>query len=125
MKGAEYADLFKTGQYGRFYITSSSHARGKTFEIQILPKGELAIPNGNTNPCLNDNAVKVYGMISGHLGWTEVYGWIHEGKWQEDFYKMVTHYKNEKAKKNKKEIDETKNRENLKLQKKLDLLSTY
>src|ERR1700728_4345741 len=90
MKGAiEYANLFKTGQYGRLYITSGSHARGATFRIQVLPKGEKAIPNGSQNTCLNKEAIEVYGVISGQLGWTEVYGWLHYGKWQDDFHKLV------------------------------------
>jgi hypothetical protein len=90
MKGAnKLAKLFKTGQYGRLYITSSSHGRGDTFRIQILPEGEKAKPNGPDSTCLNPNAVEVYGVISGNPGWTEEYGWLHEGKWQEDFEKLV------------------------------------
>ena len=90
MKGArKYARLFKTGQYERLYITSGSHARGDTFRIQVLPEGEKAEPNGSANQCLNSNAVEVYGVISGNLGWTEEYGWKHEGKWQEVFEKLV------------------------------------
>jgi hypothetical protein len=89
MKGAEYSKLFSTGQYGRLYIVSGSHARGNTFRIQILPDGEKAIPNGSQNLCLNKNAVEVYGVVSGNPGWTESYGWLHKGKWQEDFKKLV------------------------------------
>jgi hypothetical protein len=90
MKGArKYAKLFKTGQYEQLYITSSSHARGMTFRIQVLPKDEKAEPNGSANQCLNSNAIEVYGVISGNPGWTEEYGWKHEGKWQEDFEKLV------------------------------------
>jgi hypothetical protein len=89
MKGTEKAHLFKTGQYGRLYITSGSHARGRTLRIQVLPEGEKALPNGSGNECLNKNAVTVYDAISGQRGWTEVYGWLHEGKWQDDFRKLV------------------------------------
>lgn len=85
----EYAKLFKTGQYGKLYITSGSHARGNTFRISILPEGEKAISNGEGNNCLNNDAVEVYGVISGHPGWTESYGWIHKGKWQEDFTRLL------------------------------------
>jgi len=89
MKGAnEYAKLFKTGQYGQLYIRSSSHARGKTFHVYVLPEGEKAIPNYD-NPPLNKNCVEVYGVVSGQPGWTETYGWLHEGKWKDDFYKLV------------------------------------
>lgn len=89
MKGAEKAHLFKTGQYGRLYITSGSHARGNTLRIQVLPEGEIAIPNGRNNVCLNKDAVMVYDAVSGQLGWTETYGWLHKGKWQDDFEKLV------------------------------------
>jgi len=96
MKGArEYSQLFKTGQYGRLYITSSSHARGNTFRIQVLPKGEEALPNGDNNVCLNKDAVEVYGVIGGNPGWTEFYGWKHEGPWQSDFDAMVLQRKSE------------------------------
>lgn len=89
MKGTEKAHLFETGQYGRLYITSGSHARGRTLRIQVLPDGEKAIPNGSQNTCLNSNAVLVYDVISGQRGWTEVYGWLHNGKWQDDFNNLV------------------------------------
>ena len=96
MKGArEYSQLFKTGQYGRLYITSSSHARGNTFRIQVLPKGEEALPNGGNNVCLNKDAVEVYGIIGGNPGWTEFYGWKHEGPWKSDFDAMVLQRKSE------------------------------
>lgn len=89
MKGAdEYADLFRTGQYGRFYITSGSHARGATFHIQILPDMEEAVPNG-PNMCLNKEAVEVYGITSGNPGWTEKYGWLYTGPWVSDFDALV------------------------------------
>ena len=88
MKGAgEYAAMFNTGQYGRLYIVSGRHARGTTFRIYILPDGEEALPNYNNSP-LNTNAIEVYGVVSGHTGWTESYGWLYEGKWQDDFGKL-------------------------------------
>lgn len=91
MKGArEFSELFETGQYGRFYIVSGSHARGRTFHIQILPEGEKAVANGSQNLCANSNAVEVYGIVSGNPGWTETYGWLHEGKWCEDFETLVS-----------------------------------
>jgi uncharacterized protein CbrC (UPF0167 family) len=39
--------------------------------------------------CLNKNAVEVYGVTSGNPGWTETYGWLHTGKWVEDFERLV------------------------------------
>ena len=86
MQGArEFSDLFETGQHGRLYMVSSQHARGRTFRIYVLPEGEEAIANGRHNPPLNENAVEVYGICGGHPGWTEWYGWKHEGPWQDDF----------------------------------------
>lgn len=126
MKGArEYAKLFKTGQYGKLYIVSSSHARGYTFRIQVLPEGEIAISNGNPNNCLNSDAVEVYAVIEGNTGWTESYGWLFEGKWQEDFYKLVRDRKEEISLKETKQEKESKIIETLREQKNLELLSKY
>lgn len=89
MQGArEYASLFQTGQYGKLYISSHYHARGKTFRIYVLSADVKAIPNGPNGP-LNKDAVEVYGVTGGQPGWTETYGWLHEGKWQQDFEKLV------------------------------------
>lgn len=56
------------------------------FESVIKPlTDEEAIPNGKQNLCINKNAV----VIGGHPGWTERYGWIHKGKWVDDFQNMV------------------------------------
>lgn len=97
MKGAdEYARIFETGQCGRFYFVSSSHARGATFNIYILPEGEKAI--GNANSPLNNNAVEVYGIIRGNDGWSEEYGWLHKGKWVGDFLKLAKRAKALRAK---------------------------
>jgi hypothetical protein len=82
----EYARLFKTQQRGRLYLLSGSHARGKTFNIYVLPKGEVI--NNNSTP-LNKDAVEVYGIIGGQPGWSETYGWLHNGPWQDDFIEMV------------------------------------
>jgi len=90
MQGArEFAKLFKTGQYGKLYIVSGNHARGRTFQIQILPKDEVAIPNGENNLCLNKDAVEVYGVTGGNPGWSESYGWLHRGPWEKDFKKLT------------------------------------
>lgn len=90
MIGADrYAKLFETGQYGKFYFVSYRHARGDTFKIFILPEGEEAIGNGKSNAPLNENAVEVYGVISGNPGWTECYGWLYNGKWVKDFNELV------------------------------------
>lgn len=94
MKGAsEYVRYFETGQHGRLYIVCGYHARGSTFRIFVLPKGEAAIPNGDSNPPLNKDAVEVYGITGGQPGWTETYGWLHKGKWQENFNRLLTERK--------------------------------
>lgn len=90
MKGAsEFAKLFTTGQHDRLYLVSSSHARGKTFHIYVLPEGVAAKSNGSGNAPLNADAVEVYGVVDGNPGWTESYGWKHKGPWQQDFEAMV------------------------------------
>jgi len=88
MKGAdEYYDLFngKSQQIGRLFLQFSTHARGKCFHIYLLPEGveqKSRYANGN-------DKVEIYGITSGNPGWTEVYGWLHTGKWQEDFLAIV------------------------------------
>jgi len=72
-------------QIGRLYLLPSKHARGNTFRIYVLPAGEEVIENAGINPPLNKDAVEVYGITGGQAGWTETYGWLHEGKWQSDF----------------------------------------
>ena len=75
MNGArEYASLFRSGQYGKLRLEVGSHARGSTFSIYV----------GS-----GDKEVEVYGMTGGHRGWTESYGWLKNGPWQEDFNKLV------------------------------------
>lgn len=91
MKGArEYATLFPgNAQVGRLALVSGSHARGSTFHIYVLPEGEAMSPNGPGNAPLNKDAVEVYGIVAGQPGWTESYGWLHKGPWQEDFARIV------------------------------------
>lgn len=126
MKGArKYANLLKTGQYGKLYITSGKHARGSTFHIQILPEGEKAKPNGSGNLCLNSNAIEVYGIVSGQPGWTEEYGWLHEGKWQKDFKKLVKSKKLEIEVKNKLNKVTSENTAKEKSIREKELLSKY
>ena len=86
MNGArDYCVIFKEAeQVGRLYLLPGSHARGLTFSVYVLPENEEAIENGGRNPPLNNNAVEVYGAVSGHRGWTESYVWIHEGPWMKD-----------------------------------------
>lgn len=90
MKGArKYCEVFKKAeQIGRLYILPGSHARGRTLSVYVLPAGEKVVENAGINPPLNNDAVEVYGIISGHPGWTEAYGWLYQGPWQQDFEKI-------------------------------------
>ena len=86
MQGArEYAELFGTGQHGRMYFLSGEHARGRTFHIYVLPTDEPV----SVSIHMVENAVEVYGIRGGQPGWTEYYGWLHEGKWQQDFAELL------------------------------------
>lgn len=126
MKGARrYASLFKTGQYGRLYIVSGHHARGKTFRIYVLPEGEDGVPNGCGNPCLNKNKVEVYGVISGQPGWTETYGWLHKGKWCDDFEELVKIEESRRMEIEKRNLEKIKAIINADKKKEQDILSTY
>ena len=63
-----------------------------------MPEGEKAKSNGTSNLCINENAVEVFGITTGgNPGWTETYGWLYKGKWQEDFQKLVEKKKAENA----------------------------
>jgi hypothetical protein len=95
MKGArEYAALFPGNtQVGRLALISGSHARGSTFHIYVLPEGEAMSDSGPGNPPRNKDAVEVYGIVGGQPGWTESYGWLHKGPWQEDFARIVAERK--------------------------------
>jgi len=88
MKGAnEYARLFGRERHGRLMLWPGHHARGKTFEIWILNKNNLS--NVISYPSESNGDIKVYGAIRGQVGWTEEYGWIHVGKWCDDFNDIV------------------------------------
>ena len=126
MKGARrYAELFETGQYERLYFVSTHHPLGKSFRIYVLPEGEKAKPNGTTNPPLNSDAIEVYGALDGESGWNAEYGWLHIGKWQEDFYKLVEEAKERIRKAEESIIEEQKNEERKKKEKIQKLLATY
>lgn len=126
MQGArEYAKLIPTGQYGRLYCTSDRHARGRTFHIQVLPKGESAIPNGDNNLCINKDAVEVYGIIGGNPGWTEWYGWLQQGKWQEDFRVLIESKRTEYAQKQLGEEKQKKDTHKKEEERITELLSSY
>ncbi len=124
MKGAdEYYDLFsgKSQQIGRLFLQFHTHARGKCFEMYLLPEG-VEIKGDRISG--RDN-VEVYGETGGHRGWTETYGWLHTGKWQADFKAIVEKKKVELEKSNaaiKERRSAEAKKEQLRVQ---DLLSAY
>ena len=124
MQGAdEYYDLFNgtSQQIGRLVCQVYKHARGKCFEILLLPADVDVDPEQITVK----NAVKVYGILSGQPGWTETYGWIHKGKWQEDFDKIIERKKienKEAEQKHAEELEHKKAEEDSRINK---LLSSY
>ena len=101
MEGArEYNDVFKRvgEQIERLWIASGSHARGRTLNIYVIPKGEVVTEYHPSNGYpYHDNLVEVYGIINGELGWTEQYGWLMDGKWQEDFKNIIKQRRKENA----------------------------
>ena len=77
MNGArEYGRLFNNGDtvIGKLTINTGCHARGQWLHIYVND---------------GENRVEVYGITGGHPGWTETYGWLREGPWQEDFRNIV------------------------------------
>ena len=122
----EYCEVFKKAeQIGRLYVLPSGHARGSTFHIYVLPEGLKLTDDNFFKMNLDNDIVEVYGIISGEPGWTETYGWIHEGKWQTDFeeiyQKRLKELEEEKAKL--KALKKSKEAENEKRIK--SLLDTY
>ena len=104
MQGArEYAELFGgSGQYGKFYIETGSHARGRTFRIWIL-KSARTLTSTEDVHISKVEGVEVYGVVSGNPGWTEAYGWKHRGAWIKDFNEIVRKKKTEALQKKEKE----------------------
>lgn len=87
MKGAdEYARLFDKEQVGRLYALAGSHARGLTFHLYVLEDG-YNVERG-MYPDKN-RSVEVFGVTGGNPGWTETYGWLKDGPWQDDFMSEV------------------------------------
>ena len=124
MNGADkFYNLFpRPQQHGKLYLYPDKHARGKTFSIYVMPSSDVI---SKPYPWLVEGAIEVYGVIGGHRGWTEYYGWLHEGKWQDDFEELVKarELEVEKAKETKEQkliAEENKKKERVK-----SLLSQY
>lgn len=89
MQGADkYYNLFsgKSQQIGRLFFQFHTHARGKCFELFLLPEG-VSVKSSTISG--TKDAIEVYGMTGGQRGWTETYGWTHKGKWQDDFNDII------------------------------------
>ncbi|MHA1867540.1 MAG: hypothetical protein ACTSXD_05690 [Candidatus Heimdallarchaeaceae archaeon] len=122
---SEYARLFKTEQIGKLYFISSSHARGKSFQIFIIPENELAKSNDPKNPLLNENRVEVYGELDDQPGGTESYGWLHQGPWVDDFEKLVEIKREEKILAELEELNQVEDQKEKEAERIGKLLSDY
>jgi hypothetical protein len=125
MKGAdEYYDLFpQSEQFGKLVVIASKHARGKTFRIFVVPKDYNH--DVSSIPRLGNGAVEVYGIVSGQPGWTEEYGWLHEGKWQEDFAKIVAQRKLQVKEERERQAERNVQAEQKEAERIAELLSKY
>lgn len=97
MQGArDYFSLFsgKSFQEGKLLVKFGSHARGTTMQIYVVTPeykdGARGWPNTR-------HGVEVYGIKGGQPGWTEFYGWLREGPWQEDFMRIVERKREHRA----------------------------
>jgi len=73
---------------GNIIYALSDHARGKCFRVFLVEN-----IHGLTDKELinSSNRFEVYGVLGGQNGWTEYYGWKHEGNW----VKLITNYLND------------------------------
>ena len=101
MEGArEYAELFgfRSQVHGRLVLEVGKHARGRTFKIFVMAEGTCVTEVFNSGYVqLGGPAVCVYGITGGVPGWTETYGWLHQGPWQQDFAKLVEQTQKDRA----------------------------
>ncbi|PHE64431.1 hypothetical protein COF68_06230 [Bacillus toyonensis] len=63
--------------HGNVVFVTSTHARGECFQMFLVED-----PHASDERIKNE-ALEVYGVVSGNPGWTEVYDWIHKGEWVE------------------------------------------
>lgn len=90
----KWTKLFKTGQYGRFYVVNSPI---NEFYIQVLPEGETVTTSGEYNLSRSSNAVTVFGprwknpkkgTPPGRNG-KDRHEWFYQGPWVSDFNKLA------------------------------------
>ena len=122
MQGArEYATMFSSGQHGRLYLVRGEHVCGKTFHIWVLFSAE---PVAGMLWSVK-GAVEVYGIMGGQPGWTETYGWLHRGKWEQDFAALVEARRAEIAAGVARREQEKADAEDAERQRKASLLAAY
>jgi len=125
MQGSrEYNGLLETGQVGRLFIETGSHARGTTLHIYVLPEG-AKVPEGARYLPTDMLRTEVYGVTGGQPGWTESYGWLHRGPWVADFERHVAERQAIKDAADKKQEAARLQREREENQRKMALLATY
>jgi hypothetical protein len=81
---------------GKLLIELGQHARGYTLRVSVISReaaDRLATLSPEEDPmtCFNQgDLVEVFGDLgNGQPGWTEEYGWLHEGPWQADFIQYI------------------------------------
>lgn len=71
------AECFRKGD---ILFVTASHARGGTFFIYLIESDQL---------------FEVYGVVRGHRGWTEEYGWLRKGTWSRPIMAFLRDLKRE------------------------------
>lgn len=75
----EFEDSIKFIRKGNFVFECDYHARGKTLHIYLLkdmPPLDADEKLLRKKVYSSENALEVYGVISGQLGWSETYGYL-------------------------------------------------
>ncbi len=75
----EFEDSIKFIRKGNFVFECDYHARGKTLRIYLLkdmPPLDADEKLLRKKVYSSENALEVYGVISGQLGWSETYGYL-------------------------------------------------
>lgn len=89
----KYFYLFKTGQYGRFYVwnVSSKYFAHDMFEVYVLPLNIAKNPSKVHEGSIYKESVKIYGY---YYNYGEMFKhksgqWYYEGPWQQDFLNLA------------------------------------
>ena len=94
-----------TFQYENIVFILSEHARGKTFKIWIYKTKDIKD---------TDEYLEVYGITGGQSGWTETYGWLCHGEWENFIAKYMKELEDEiYYHEHKEEVDKKKEKDRL------------